>query len=255
MGNRSLFAQNVVRFPQGSIGGIQTFASIQRTQGRTHMTAFTRTAAVLGLAAAFFASSAQATITSGTITNGGGTFVKLALPFFSSNPPNTVGNDTFQNVNLYGFDEGQNIVIPTALQVDDLANGLGGGSGPGTLAAGTVVASHYVFFDPKDPTSQKGLVNFDSAILAVITSTNLLAASDFLIQTGVTYLNPSARGLEAGDVVSISGLNQIQVDWAASTPGDYVRVLTAFSPSVPEPSSWAMLAGGVLVLGALRKRR
>lgn len=218
------------------------------------MNALTRIAATVGLA--FTAvSMAHATIVSGAITQGGGTFVKLAVPFASSTPPNTVGNDTFQNNNLYGFDEGQNIVIPSPLQVDDLANGLGGGSGPGTLAAGTVVASHYVFFDPKDTTSQKGLVNFDSAILAVISSTNLLAASDFLIQTGVTYLNPSARGLEVGDVVTISGLSQIQVDWTASSPGDYVRVLTAFSPSVPEPSSWAMLAGGVLLMGALRKRR
>jgi hypothetical protein len=218
------------------------------------MNALSRIAAIVGLA--FTAVSvAHATIVSGTITDGNGTFVKLSVPFASSTPSNTVGNDTFQNNNLYGFDEGQNIVIPAALQVDDLANGLGGGAGPGTLAAGTVVASHYVFFDPKDPASQKGLVNFDSAILAVISSTNLLASSDFLIQTGVTYLNPSARGLEAGDVVTISGLNQIRVDWTASTPGDYVRVLTAFSPSVPEPSAWAMLAGGVLLMGALRKRR
>lgn len=218
------------------------------------MTAFTRIAATVGMAL-ICASAAHATITSGAVTEGDGTFVKLAVPFAVSTPPNTVGNDTFQNNNLYGFDEGQNIVLPAALQVDDLANGLGGGSGPGTLAAGTVVASHYIFFDPKDPASQKGLVNFDSAILAVISSTNLLAASDFLIQTGVDYLNPSARGLEVGDTVTISGLSQIRVDWGASTPGDYVRVLTAFSPSVPEPSSWAMLAGGVLLMGALRKRR
>lgn len=201
---------------------------------------------------------AHATITSGSVTSGGGSFIKLSLPFTASTPDNTVGNDTFQNLNLYGFDEGQNIVISKALSVDDLANGLGGGTGPGTLAKGTVVASHYVFFDPKDMASQKGVVHFDSDVLAVISSTTKLADSDFLIKTGVTYLNPTARGLEAGDFVTITGMQQINVDWAAASPGDYVRVLTAYSPAapaVPEPETWALAAMGLACVGMMRLRR
>jgi hypothetical protein len=64
-----------------------------------------------------------------------------------------------------------------------------------------------------------------------MTSTTNLAASDFLANTGVNYLNPGARGLEFGDSVTISGARQILFDTFASSPGDYVRVLTEFSPT------------------------
>ena len=203
----------------------------------------------------FVGAQANATILSGAVTSGGGSFIKLGVPFTESTPDNTVGDNTFQNTNLYGFDEGQNIVISHVLNVDDLADGLGGGMGPGSLAIGTVVASHYVFFDPAGTSSQKGWVNFDSDILAVISSTAKLAASDFLIHTGVTYLNPAARGLESGDTVSITGMRQIGVDWTASSPGDYVRVLTTFSPAVPEPSSLGLVVIGLACVGVARMRR
>ena len=75
-----------------------------------------------------------------------------------------------------------------------------------------------------------GTVDFDSRVVAIITSTDNLAASDFLANTGVHYLNPAARGLETGDSASINGPNQITFDTRASSPGDYVRVLTEFSP-------------------------
>lgn len=190
---------------------------------------------------------AQATVVGGHVTHGDGSFVKLGIPFFESTPDNTVGNNTFQNNNLYAFDEGQNIVLPTNIHVDL------GGTG-GILAAGTVVASHYVFFDPIHA-AQEGYVDFDSVILGVITSTSKLAASDFLLNNGVTYLNPAARGLEAGDdVVSYSG-SRLFVDWIAGTPGDYVRVLTAYSPAaVPDASGLALLGLGLAAL-ALRLRR
>src|SRR6185437_5533461 len=115
------------------------------TQENIVMQSLNRAVALVCLAGGLI-SQAQATIVSGSVTSGTGSFVKLTVPFTASTPDNTVGDDTFQNNNLYGFDEGQNIVISTALQVDDLANGLGGGTGPGSLAKGTVVASHYVFF-------------------------------------------------------------------------------------------------------------
>jgi hypothetical protein len=201
-----------------------------------------------------FAVPAGATIIAGTVTGGsaataGGVFVKLTPPLPNPfGPANSVGNDTFQSPNLYGFDEDQNILLAALLNVD---------VGTTPIPAGSTVASHYIFFDPGPGQSIIGTVDFDSDVLAIITSTGNLAASDFLANTGVNYLNPGLRGLEPGDSVTISGPRQILFDTTASTPGDYVRVLTTFSPgAVPEPGGASLmaigLAGGFLMI---RRRR
>jgi len=209
------------------------------------------------IALAVFATSIPATaeiiggsVTGGTAFNAGGVFVKLSVPL--SNPfgaPNSVGNDTFQSPNLFGFDEDQNILLAAPLTVDV-------GSSP--IPAGTLVASHYIFFDPGPSQHVIGTVDFDADVLAIMTSTATLAASDFLANTGVNYLNPGARGLEPGDSVTISGPKQILFDTFASSPGDYVRVLTEFSPTaaaVPEPGSLLLLGSGLLALAFLLRSR
>jgi len=194
---------------------------------------------------------ALATITSGTVTGGsaftaGGTFVKLIVPLSNPfGPPNSVGNDTFQSPNLFGFDEDQNILLAAPLAVDV-------GS---TIPAGTVVASHYVFFDPGPTQEVIGTVDFDSNVLGIITSTGLLAASDILANTGVNYLSPGDRGLEAGDSATISGPRQILFDTTASSPGDYIRVITEFSPAAatPEPSAVILIGSAIAALGWRRR--
>jgi hypothetical protein len=188
-------------------------------------------------------------VTGGTAQTAGGTFVKLTVPLSNPfGPPNSLGNDNFQSPNLFGFDEDQNILLGAPLTVD---------VGASPIPAGTIVASHYIFFDPGPTEHVIGTVDFDSDVLAIITSTGTLAASDFLANTGVNYLNPGARGLEPGDSVTISGPQQILFDTVASSPGDYVRVLTAFSPAaaVPEPGSVALLGSGLVVLAALLRRK
>ena len=210
------------------------------------------TAAALLLAATV---PAQAVVIGGAVTGGsslsqGGTFIER-----DASTGFTVGNDTFQDPNLYAFDEDQNITIPSTIDVDI-------GTSP---TAGKVVASHYVFFDPENTTSQSGHVDFDAPIYGVATSTGNLADSDFLLASDVTYLSPSARGLESGDSVGIDpgDANRLLVDWQASSPGDFVRVFTQRSPGaddpdpgvIPLPAGFPLLLGGLGALSAFGMRR
>jgi len=208
----------------------------------------------VALLAATMSVPAAATIIGGTVTGGtaktdGGIFVKLTVPLSNPfGPRDSVGNDTFQSPNLFGFDEDQNILLTAPLTVDL-------GSSP--IPAGTTLASHYIFFDPGPGLEVIGTVDFDSDVLAIVTSTTTLADSDFLANTGVTYLNPGERGLEAGDSVTISGPRQILFDTFASSPGDYVRVLTQFSPAAaaaPEPGGVVLLGTGLAALSLLLRR-
>ena len=184
------------------------------------------------------ASPAYATITSGSVTGGssqaaGGNFIKVVPPIPGPSgicPPNSVGNNCQQTHDLWGFDEDQNIILGAPLLVDDVA-GTGSPYTSSNLPVATTVASHYVYYDPGPTNTIQGCVNFDSNVVGVIFLTNTLFASDFLANTGVNYLNPGLRGLEIPnqDSVTFSG-NQVCVDFLASTPGDYFRVLTEFSP-------------------------
>jgi hypothetical protein len=185
-----------------------------------------RNTILLIVVTALSAVPAAATVTGGAVVGESvsprGVFMKLGVPLKNPyGPGNSVGENTFESPNLYAFDEDQNINLKKPLVTD---------VGLSPIPAGKVVASHYVFFDPGSPTEVFGVVDFDSKVIAIITSTGTLAASDFLANTGVRYLNPGARGLEPGDYVTISGANQIMFHTMASNPGDYVRVLTEFSP-------------------------
>lgn len=186
---------------------------------------------------------------------GHGSFVKLFPPFTESNPDNTVGDNNFNSPNLWGFDEDQNVAVPLGGLTPDIG---------AFLVEGAIVASHYLFFDPKtrnesDGYRQEGWVEFDSNVLAVFTSRDSLYATDYLAHTGVTYLNPEQRGLELDDMVWIDGTNpkRVNVEWCACTPGDYVRILTEKSPGGEEvPDSGltiTLMSIGLLILMVAHK--
>ncbi len=166
------------------------------------------------------ASPAMATVLDGQILyqHGQGSFVKL-----DPSTPFAVGFDTFDDDNLYAFDEDQNIVLVEPIRVD-----IGGENG--VIPQGTVVASHYVFFDSLDGV-QQGYVDFDAPVLGIAAFQRTMAATDFLANTEVRYISVELRGLEDGDLVWIDeqNPNRIWVSWAGSSPGDYIRVFTARS--------------------------
>ena len=163
---------------------------------------------------------ASATVIGGGIErqNGNGRFVKL-----KTDEPFAVGYDTFDDENLYAFDEDQNILLEEAIRVD-----IGGEDG--LISAGTVVASHYVFFDSLAGI-HIGYVDFDAAILGIAAFQPTMAATDFLANTSVEYISPDLRGLETGDYVWVDreDPHRLWVYWAGSSPGDYIRVFTAKS--------------------------
>jgi hypothetical protein len=198
------------------------------------------------------AMSLPAGIIGGSVTGGtsGGTFVELTTPLSNPfGPANSVGEDNFQSPDLYAFDEEQDVVLGSPLSVD---------LGVNPIPSGTTVSSHYIFFDPTDDTllSVEGTVEFDAPIIAVITSTGFLLASDSILGVaGVGYLSPTLRGLEVTDSFFISGLNEITVNFLASSPGDYIRVITSNDVVIPEPASLTMVGGGLLALGVLLRRR
>jgi hypothetical protein len=204
---------------------------------------------ILASAVPAVADTVSGTVTGGTAQTAGGTFVLLTPPLANPyGPPDSVGNDNFQSPDLFTFDEQQNVTLTNPLVVDV------GGS---PIAAGTVISSQYVFFDPGPIEEMIGTVTFDSTVLGIITSNADLAASDFLSNPDVNYLNPADRGLEAGESVTMGGTDQIQWDTISSSPGDYVRVITAVKPatSMPEPPSLLLLGVGLLSLGFIFGRR
>jgi len=165
----------------------------------------------------------------------GGTVTTMA-------PPANIGSDN-QNVDIFlGFNERQNVLLTAPLETDDPA---------GTIAAGTWVSSHYIFYDPGPTDTITGTAVFDEDILGMMTSTETLTASEFLGAPGTNYLNPTLLGLEAGsDTAAITDSRTVTVTLQASSPGDYIRVVTT-----PEPASLALLAiAGAATLSRRRRR-
>lgn len=174
----------------------------------------------------------------------------------------TVGSNTV-NVNsvLYGFEE-QTLAIDTSVVYKK--NGVavdhytlnGDTVSKKTYDAlsaydGQTVKSFFIFYDPAKQGSIDGTVTFQNTILGVVDTRAGLLATQIFQKSGITYnLTASANGLEATDGLGYGG-NELKLDWKASNPGDYIRVLTA----VPEPETYAMFLAGLGIMGAVVRRR
>ena len=181
----------------------------------------------------------------------------LGNPF---GPPDTLEKDIFQLNVLFAFDEQVKIVLAAPLAVDRISDGLGGQQpGPGVLAAGTRVTSHYIFFDPKEWERALYEITFDSEVVGIATSTDNLRNSDFLGLPGLTYNTSPGNGnffvitgLTGSDRADITGTHTVKVDLTRWS-GNFLRVLT----TVPEPTTfviWSLLGLIGLGLGARRRR-
>ncbi|MEX0284289.1 MAG: hypothetical protein AB3N23_06730 [Paracoccaceae bacterium] len=174
----------------------------------------------LAMSLAVLGSTAQAEVMGGRIMDqsGAGQFVKL-----DTDAPFAVGFDTFDDDNLYAFDEQQGVMLvePVRIDISPCRHRM--------IPAGTEVSSHYVFFDSLSGI-QVGYVDFDAPVLGIAAFQNTMAATDYLADTNITYISEELRGLEEGDYVWIdeNEPSRLWVYWAGSSPGDYIRVFTQF---------------------------
>jgi len=209
-------------------------------------------------------SPASAVIISGQITGGGsfsngGSFIEL-LDLDNL----IIGGDRYNDYNLRAFNERQNVVSDEVIQTDIGRD----------VAAGEVVASHYILYDPRTSSNVKGTLTFDAPIIGVATSDSMIYGSDFLMNGTVTYEHVKARGLEGGDSITLFDDDPYRLDLAlwASSPGDFIRVFTETSQlavergisefATPLPSAAALLPVGFGIyafsrraFGARRKKK
>ena len=154
------------------------------------------------------------TVSAGSAAAAGGVFSQLCEPV------GPIGNNNLQSNNLFAFEEAQGVELTETVDLDVPAGG--------SLAAGTLVSSYYVAFDPGNGKDIVGSITFPGDILGVVSSIGNLNASDSLGNPTATYLNPNLRGLEVDDFLSFSG-DTLSVDFFADSPGDYVRVFVGMA--------------------------
>lgn len=186
----------------------------------------------------------------------------------TNTPPNPVTQDPDDGI-LLAWDEVQNSTLAEDLAVDrvfdETASFIKEVSGELFIEAGTIVSSHYLQWDPGlgSATRVDTTISLDSQVFAFITDTQkLFDSDDALGLAGIDYNDFGLRGLESGDTTVFNGAN-VDISWSASSPGDWTRLITAFSPGgvgdngdnqVPEPASFALVGLGLAGMGVSRKR-
>ena len=210
-------------------------------------------------AASLGAGAAQATIV-GFSTCTGAVSCEYTVP-----PPNPVVQNPNNGI-LLGWDEVQNFTLTRDLRVDRVFDANASfvdvdPNGGFIVKAGTVVSSHYFQWDPGNGSAAtvSATIDFDSQIFAFITADQKLFDSDAALGlAGLDYSDFPLRGLESADSTNFSGPS-VAINWTASSPGDWTRLITAFSPAaaIDAPPLLGLfgLALAFLGLAARRQRR
>jgi hypothetical protein len=156
------------------------------------------------------------------------------------------------------FDEQQAVTLATTINLSHTATGLlntPGGAVPGSVAAGSMVHSHFIHFDPAANASRSGSATFSRRILGVIyDNPGFSATNSMLGLSGNTYGTVTgAYGLELGansDSIGISADRlTLNFNLSANNPGDRIRVITV----VPEATTVVPMLAGLAML--LRRKR
>lgn len=175
-------------------------------------------------------------------------------------PASVVPNAGFENYTQAAvFAEQQNTVLAQAAQVDVTTTGFFDALSdltPGSIAAGTLVSSYYLYADPIGSGSTLytyiGSITFDSDILGIAALNAQLLSTDVLGAPGTAYPGSAAvNGLdfpEGTDSFTVSADRRtLSFRLVAYAGADALRVLTEGN-TVPEPGSLAL---GSMALGAL----
>ncbi len=150
---------------------------------------------------------------------------------------------------VQGFNEQQNVTLPGALTVFDLTT-----AAPAVIAPGTVVSSHFVYFDPAESGSVQVSVGVDAVIIGVIfDDTGMDSTHSLFARAGLNYPGfIAAYGLELStDSVTFFSPNVVRFTATAANPGDHFRIITA---GVPAPGAFAT-ALALMTVGTRRSRR
>jgi len=183
---------------------------------------------------------------SAILENKGGEVVELEI---LDPPPSRVELNAINSLNVLGFNEKQNVILPQDVLADDGFDFSKESTSPNVLIpTGTLVSSHFIFFDP--PTANRrvrwsGQVTFEQDILGIVVRRNAHRNTNGILGLEDTSYNLGGLGLDIvlafdrlEDIVSFED-NVLSFSITTGPTGlDPVRVITAASPvtpAVPEP--------------------